>query len=532
MLKKKIPQITFRVEIEGKPYDVTYSTSEIREIWENRTKEQNSFVLRVPFNGKTHEFTYNMSYIMKLVRTVELAGGIIPKNLQEYLIDMTQILSEKVVVAEKGREEEIEKIWSCLSKMKGSNAILVGDIDVGKTTIAHEIARQVATCECPEEFTKSHVIEINTSLLLNIESDFWYKRMVELITEFIEANKENTIIYIDNLLHMKFDEKLIFLLHTILKKYGIKLLASINTKDFEKYFLEDDNISKHLNKIDIVEPEKEELFDMIEARVKLLQRKYRVKISKKMINFAISTAKLLDTSSSEPGRVLNVLERAFSEAKRKGKDVVDKECIISCYNTHSKIYNNTSYNEKSITSYHELGHYITYKECNNLEDIKMDFVSILPMYDFLGINSWHNILGKKLTFDREYFEELIIVYLGGRVAEAKITNKFSSGASSDLQCANDVARKMIMIDGLSRNADSQNSSYIANYYYMDDFLLTEKIKESINDEMRETLQECYKKAEQIIENKLEMLEEMAVQLVEKEIMLDEELEAIMKKYEK
>lgn len=532
MLKKISPKITFQVEIEGKTYNIDYSISEIRKVWENRTKEQNNFILKVPFNGKNHEFKYDMGYIMRLVRAGELVVGIVPKNLQEYLIDITQILSEKEIVAEKGRKEEFEKIWSCLSKKQDSNAILVGEIDVGKTTVAHEIARQVATCECPKEFANSRVIEINTLLLLKIESEFWYKRTIEAITKFIEANKENTIIYIDNLLHMKFDEKLIYLLHTILKKDGIKLLASINTEDFETYFLEDDNISKYLNKIDIVEPEKEELFDMIEARVKLLQRQYKVKISKKMINFAINTADLLETPSLEPGKVLKVLDRAFSEAKRKDKKVVDKECIISCYNTYFKVYNNTSYEERKMIAYHELGHYILHKKCRLLVDLKLDFVSILPMLDFLGVNMWHNLLGKKLNYEREYFEELIQVYLGGRIAEAKFTSKFSTGASADLQCANSIARQMLMIYGLSDKPDNQNSSYISNYYYMDDFLLTEKIKESINGEMREIIQKCYKNANEIIDSNLEILEEMAVQLVEKEIMLDEELEAIMKKYEK
>ena len=270
---------------------------------------------------------------------------------------------------------------------------------------------------------------------------------------------------------------------------------------------------------------------MIETRVKQLQRQHKVKISKKTIDLAIATSWLADSVSVEPGNVLNVLSAAFSEAKRKGKKVVDKQCIISYYNTNNKLYGKVSLDEKRITAYHELGHYIILKKYQDFIGLKIKFVSILPMMDFLGINVWYNELGKKMTCEREYFEAIIASYLGGRVAEAKITNKFSSGASADLDYADSIAKEMIMIYGLSNNNENANRSYMLNYYYLTDSLLTEKKKEEINSEIGEIMNECFKKAEEIINANLPLIKRLADELVEKQIMTDEELEAICKEYE-
>lgn len=533
MKKKNEPKVAFNIIKKDKRYEIVYTTYELLQMVEKKKKEKDTSPVQLKFSidGEQIDISFTTEEIIKYVKLAELQLKIIPRKLETYLIDITQNFTGKNILKVNGRDEEIEKIWSCLSKKRQSNAILVGDTDVGKTTIAYEIARQISTSECPAQFRGIRFLELNTSEILEIKSNFLRDAETERIRDFIIKEKENIIIYVDNFLHMKCDEKLLLLLHEILKKHNIKFISTIRYEDFEQYFLSDNFINKYLNEIEILEPEPEEIFDMIKAKVILLQKQYKVKISKKMVNFAIATASLTDSISSEPGNVLNILDRAFSEASRKEKKIVDKQCILSCYNSYLKLYKNTTIEDKKMIAYHEIGHYILFKKCPALLDIKVEFVSILPMLDFLGINHTHNILGKALNYTKEYYEDLITVYLGGRVGEAKLTNKFSTGASADLNVANTIAKQMIMLYGLSNDSKNKNRSYVINYLYSDDFLLTEKHKEAINDEILSIIGECFEKAESIINNNLELLERLANELVEKEIMTDEELESICKEYE-
>jgi len=532
MKKNSESMVVFDITINDEIYRINYPTNELRRLLNEAAEKKEGFKFEIPIKGETYSFTCKVEDIMKWVKMSELRKSIVPKKLEGYVIDVTQNLSTKNVLKIEGRDEEIEKIWSCLTKKQNSNAILVGPTDVGKTATAYEIARQISTNECPKEFSKSRVIMINTSELLGIESEFLYKTKLDQLKKFIVTNKEDIIVFVDKLLHMKFDVKLIQLLHEMLITHNVKFISTSSNEDFDRYFMEDNFINKHLNEIEIIEPEPEELFDLIKPRALMLQKNYKVKISKKMLRFAISTASLSNSVSSEPGNVLNVLDRAFSEAKRKGKKTVDKECILSCYNSYLKLYKNTSLEQKKIIAYHEAGHYILFKKCKNLSDIKVEFVSILPMLDFLGVNRFHTVLGKELNYTAEYFEDFIAVDLGGRVGESKITNKFSTGASADLDSASECAKRMIMIYGLSSNEKNQNRSYLRNYCYLNDSLFTEKKKELIDEEIQQIIEKGFKKAEETINSNLQLLERIANELVEKEILSDEELEEICKEYEK
>jgi hypothetical protein len=527
--------VAFRIEVDGKFYDVQYSTEYLREILKKRKETDTKAQFKCIVEGKEYSFLISIEDVKELIkkaeRAVELSRRFIPRSLEGYLIDVTQNLSKKEIVPEKGREEEIEKIWSCISKKKNSNAILVGDIDVGKTTTAYEIARQITKNECPVKFTHSRVIMINTPEILKIKKEFVKKRICDTILEFFAKEKKNIVVYVDKLLHMKCDLYLIQLLHKILIEYNIRFIATINGDDYDDYFAEDKSINKYINVIEILEPEPEEIFNMIEKRVLVLQKQYKVSIPAEMVHFAIATASLSNSVSSEPGNVLNVLDRAFSEAKRKGKETVDKQSILSCYNSYLKLYNNTSPEEKRGIAYHEIGHYIMFRKCQNLTNIKIEFVSILPMLDFLGVNHFHTILGEKLNYTKEYFEDMISAYLGGRVGEAKVTDKFSTGASADLECANSCAKKMIMIYGLSEKPNSKNRSYVYNYYYLNDSLMTEKMKEEINDEIQDIINNGFKKAEEIITENLGLIGKLVDELLEKEILSGDELEAICNEYE-
>lgn len=530
MVNRNRAMVVFRTKINDEWYDVEYPVNYLRRLWYERKEDDTFFKFKCTVNNKEYSFYRKIDEVMKQVRRAELSNSIIPRNLEDYLIDLTRTFSQKNILQPQGRDEEIEKIWSCISKKKHSNAILVGDIDVGKTTTAYEIARQIATNECPVEFANSRVIMINTSELYKIRSNFIFTSVINKILKFLVNEKEYIVVYVDNLLHLKSAIELIILLHTIIEQ-NIKFMATTNYDDFNNYFASDNTISKCLNVIEIIEPQPEEIFPMIEKKVLLLQKQYKIKISKEMVHFAIATAGLSDSVSSEPGKVLNILDRAFSEAKRKGKKTVDKQCVLSCYNSYLKLYNNTSLEEKKMIAYHEVGHYIMYRKCQNLTDIKIDFVSILPMPDFLGINYGHEILGKTLNYTKEYFEDMISFDLGGRVGESKITQKFSTGASVDLDSANSCAKEMIMLYGLSENPKSQNRSYVSNYYHLNDSLMTEKMKKEINKEIQGIIDKGFKKAEDIINENMGLLKTIVDELLKKEILTGEELEAICNEYE-
>lgn len=191
------------------------------------------------------------------------AKSTVPVQLKDYLIDLSA--SKKSTQTEKisSRDEEIEKLWSCMLLKQKSNAILVGEHGVGKTTMFLEVVRQLKTGEAPSQIASCKIIQLNTSKLLKIKSDYSMKRVISAIIKYLMKNKNNIILYVDDLLTMKYDIYLAQLLIIILKKLNVKFVASITYENYENYFEADDTICKYLNPIYLTEPDIEDIYEIV-----------------------------------------------------------------------------------------------------------------------------------------------------------------------------------------------------------------------------------------------------------------------------
>lgn len=304
------------------------------------------------------------------------------------------------------------------------------------------------------------------------------------------------------------------------------MIATIQSEDYERYFVEDTAISKYLNEVYVEEPEKDDLRIMLDSHLKLFEKKYKVKPTQEAVKFGIYTSSLSESPSYEPGNVISIFEKAFREARRKGKKYVDKECILSCYNADLKDYENIPEKEKRATAYHETGHYILQVMCENRRDFKISCVSILPMMWWAGVTMSYFDRKEYVIRSREYFIEQIAMSLAGRVAERRIIETNSTGASNDLEYVNTYAKAVVMKWGLSDKENNQNRSYD----YEDYFLMPESKKELIDKEIQELIDAGMERAEKIISDNEGLVKVIAERLMVDEILTGEELEQICKEY--
>lgn len=452
----------------------------------------------------------------------------IPRNLRNYISVLSNLSNKKL----SARDEEIEKLWTCLCSKQKSNAILVGEHGVGKTTMAMEIVRQISLNECPKQFTGYNVFQINTMELLELakHSMFLYKYILNCLLEFIETNRNSSILYIDNLIHIKYDVDLMKCFLLLVKKSNAKIIGSVSFEDFEKYFIDEISSMKYLNPILLEEPDIEEIYPILKDQITILQKSYKVKISENMIRFAILTGyELSSSNSANPESTLDIINFALADAERKGQKDVSKRNILSYYYIDFKLAKKTSETEKWITAYHEAGHYLVSKMSPNIRNFKNAFVSILPIEGALGLTASYIDFGEQLTFSKEYYIDEIAFSLGGRVGEAIYTKEFSSGAQSDLESANTMAEQLVLSFGLSSIEGEQNKSYMIGNY-IKDFLLTDELRLKINKEITDIINEAYSRAEKIIKENKELFEEIVKRLISDGVLMGDELEEICMKY--
>ena len=185
--------------------------------------------------------------------------------------------------------------------------------------------------------------------------------------------------------------------------------------------------------------------------------------------------------------------------------------------------------EKRITAYHESGHAILFHVLPDVGPVHT--VSVIPTG--AGAAGYTMPLpGKDEMFlTKGKMLQEIMVDLGGRIAEELILDDITTGASQDIKQATATAKSMVTKYGFSDklgliNYDDESDDVFIGRDLAHSKGYGENTASVIDEEVREIVDTCYKKAKKIIEDHMEQLHASAALLMEKEKIGREELESL------
>ncbi len=184
--------------------------------------------------------------------------------------------------------------------------------------------------------------------------------------------------------------------------------------------------------------------------------------------------------------------------------------------------------DKRLTAYHESGHAILSKLLNYGDQVHE--VSIIPR----GAAGGFTLNRPDNDNDHMFYKKLcdrITMIMGGRIAEEIIFGDITAGASSDINHATKIARKMVTEWGMSKNLGFINLGSSSEVFigrdYQTQVQYSEKTAALIDEEIKQILDSCYLKGKQILNENLSILENMAQLLMLKETIYTEEVQAII-----
>ena len=228
----------------------------------------------------------------------------------------------------------------------------------------------------------------------------------------------------------------------------------------------------------------------------------------------------------------NMLNEAAILAARAGRSKIIMEDITEGINKvimgPQKKSRLITEKERKLTAYHEAGHTIIAKSLKNCEDVQE--VSIIPRGNAGGY-TMSRPENDDMTMSMAKANDTIAMSMGGRIAEEIIFKDITSGASSDMQHATKLAHAMVYDWGMSKKIGflalgNQTQVFIGrDYQTKNDF--SEKLAAVADDEMMAILNKNYKRAKEILTEKVEILHEMAKLLLVRETIYKEEVDMIM-----
>ena len=233
----------------------------------------------------------------------------------------------------------------------------------------------------------------------------------------------------------------------------------------------------------------------------------------------------------------NLVNEAALLAARKSKSNVErsdfeaaKDKVLMGVERKSMIISET---EKNNTAYHEAGHALVAKLTPGTDPIHK--VSIIPRGMALGITQQLPI-DDRYTYSKEYLLKALSILLGGRAAEEIALHHTTTGAGNDLERATDLARKMVTEWGMSEKLGPLTFGKKDEHIFLGKELsrhkdYSEKTAIDIDEEIKRIVLEAYSISKKILAENTYLLEALAKELLEKETLDGEEIDALIRETE-
>ena len=255
--------------------------------------------------------------------------------------------------------------------------------------------------------------------------------------------------------------------------------------------------------------------DEREAILKIHARKKPLAKDVSLHEVALST---VGFTGADLENLLN--EAALMTARHNKKEITMQEITDATFRVQMGPQKNSkklSDKVKRLTAYHEAGHAVVLRATSEFE--KVDRVTIVPVGRAGGFTAY------KPIEDTDFYTEKMLLdtikmTLGGRAAEEVFLGEVSTGAASDLQQCNNIAKDMIKRYGLSKKFRNmvfgdENEEVFLGYSMGQVQSYSDKTAAEIDEEIKYIIDSCYEDTKRILIEKSNTVKGLATRLIDK-----------------
>lgn len=248
-------------------------------------------------------------------------------GLQRFAVNLTEMAKNGAFDALIGREEEIERTIQILCRRSKNNPLHVGDAGVGKTAITQGLAQRIVSNKVPEFLKGTTIYSLDMGLLLagsKFRGDF-EERLHSLVDEL--RQKKNSILFIDEI-HMimgagtngntQIDAA--NLLKPALSDGSIRVIGSTTYEEYAKNFEKDRALARRFQKIDIIEPTRDETVKILKGLQKKYEAYHKVKYAPASLETAVDLSIQYIAEKRLPDKAIDLMDEAgaWQKINKKG----------------------------------------------------------------------------------------------------------------------------------------------------------------------------------------------------------------------
>lgn len=250
--------------------------------------------------------------------------------IYDFGIDLTERAKRGEVDPVIGREKEVERLLEVLCRRSKNNPILIGEAGVGKTAIVEELSRLISCHKVPLKLSNKRIISVDMASLVagtKYRGEF-EERMKKLIKEVEED--EDIILFIDEVHTLvgaggaegAIDASNI--LKPALARGKIRCIGATTTEEYKKFIRNDGALERRFQKINVEEPSKEEMINIL-SKIKPIYEKYHsVKVSDEVIKMIVMLTDKYIYDRFFPDKAIDVLDESCAMVSIKKESDIEE----------------------------------------------------------------------------------------------------------------------------------------------------------------------------------------------------------------
>lgn len=243
------------------------------------------------------------------------------KWLKRFGTDLTDLAKDDKLDTVIGREREIERTVTVLSRRTKSNPVLIGEAGVGKTAIVEGLAERMVNNDVPGVLIGKRIIQVDLSTMVagtKFRGEF-EERIKGVIDEAIE--NEDVILFIDEL-HLLLGAgagegsmDAANILKPALARGQIQLIGATTMDEYRKHIEKDKALSRRFQTVMVEEPSAEVTLKILKGVRRHYEKHHGVEIPDEMLEVAINMSGRYINDRFMPDKVIDVIDEAAAISK-------------------------------------------------------------------------------------------------------------------------------------------------------------------------------------------------------------------------
>jgi ATP-dependent Clp protease ATP-binding subunit ClpB len=221
-----------------------------------------------------------------------------------------------------GRDEEIRRVLTILTRRTKNNPILIGEPGVGKTAIAEGIAHRIVSGDVPENLKNKLIFSLDMgSLIAGAKYKGEFEERLKSVVKDVIASDGDVVLFIDEIHTLvgagasegAMDAANI--LKPALSRGELRAIGATTLNEYQKYFEKDKALERRFQVVMVNEPDTLDAISILRGLKERYETHHQVRIKDEAIIAAVELSQRYITDRFLPDKAIDLIDEAAAKLR-------------------------------------------------------------------------------------------------------------------------------------------------------------------------------------------------------------------------